>query len=169
MCLISCRSSSEPEEVVVPARPINLVPTARRPLSIYVTPHEHDTSLAPRLSIQPNPNASYHSYTIEPAASRTSQPLPTESRRLVVIEQRTPRQSSGSIHHDDTAVIGKSVASRSHQTRSRSSDRRSTSNVYVRSGSLARGENRVSSVSVRSAHERVVIVDGRGVRREYYR
>ena len=162
MCLITCKSSSEPEEVVVPARPINLVP-AVRPLSIHSSaPHNRDTSPAPRLTIQPNPRASYHSQTLGPSASRTSQ-------RLVVVEQRTPRHSSGSVHHDEATAIVRVGAVRPQHTRARSSDRRSTGHIYVRSGSLSRGENRISTVSVRSTRERVVIVDGRGTRREYYR
>ena len=168
MCLISCKSTPEPE-VLVPARPINLVPTARRPLSVHVASYNHDASPVPRLSIQPNPQASYHSHTIEPSASRTSQLLPAESRRLVVIEQRTPRQSSGSVQPDDLVATGRPSVPRPSHIRSRSSDRRSIGNGYVRGASLSRGENRVSSVSVQSTRERVVIVDDRGARREYYR
>ena len=163
MCLITCKSSPEAEEVIVPARPINLAPTVRRPLSIHSSaPHNRDTSPAPRLSIQPIPRASYHSQTIEPSAPRASQ-------RLVVVEQRTPRHSSGSVHLDDSTAVVRVGTVRPQHTRARSSDRRSTGNVYVRNGSLSRGENRVSTVSVRSTRERVVIVDGRGTRREYYR
>ena len=155
MCLITCKSSPEPEEVIVPARPITLTPTARRPLSIHSSaPHNHDISSAPRLSIQPNPRASNYSQTV----GRTSQ-------RLVVVEQRSPRDSRGSVHHDESMAI----SVRPQHTRARSSDRRSIGNVYVRSGSLSTGENRISTVSVRSTRERVVIVDGRGTRREYYR
>jgi hypothetical protein len=82
--------------------------------------------------------------------------------QTIVIEQRTPRGSGTQLVRAGSKQGG--MATQGH--------RRSGSVVRVRNpGGEGMKDPRASGVSVRSlsTRERVVVVDGRGVRREYYR
>ena len=168
MCWITCRSSDPEPEVVIASRPIPIRPlSSQEPIAIL----PHTSHLNQNSPLRPLSVHSQH------------RPRPATSGRqsqVVIIEQRTPR-SSGALavphhQHDTSPVV--LVRTRS-QSRNTQDYRRSGGSLNVteptmvvqktrRSGSSV-VDPRASNASWRSTREKVVIVDARGTRREYYR
>ena len=183
MCLINLRSKEEPE-VVVPSRPIavrplsvhsQLPPSIRPAAPIPLQPRTSTTSyqhISPRTShISPRASQISQSYRLEPISSQT-QPQP--HGQVVVIQQRTPRTSGQlPIREGEDYGYGEGpVTIRRQSSRAQQAPKRGSmaGQGYRRSGSVGNGKDpRMSNASWRSTRERIVVVDGAGTRREYYR
>ena len=182
MCLINCRPAQPEPEVVVPNRPVH-IPVSISPQPTQPAPAlahsrgSHSSQISARpLSVYSNRQQS----RLEPPSRRQSQ--------VIVIEQRTPRSSSflpAQLEGNELLSSGSMAVARRHsQSKETLPDgRRSVSSMGVetlgaskvqpktrRSGSLVYGRDpRASNASWRSTRERVVVVDGQGIRREYIR
>ena len=178
MCLISCRSpQTEPD--VVPNRPIQ-IPVSSTQLA-QPTPEGPRGSRSSQISLRPLSARSY-------GQQIRLDSLPRRQSQVIVIEQQAPR-SSGVLpaqpDREDVFSSGSMAVIRKHsQSRQRSPENRDSSNsvgmgtqaipigqsMTRRSGSLLYGRDpRASNASWRSTRERIVVVDGQGIRREYIR
>ena len=191
MCLINCRSKEEPDVIVAP-RPVS----APRPLSTHSSiprPRSYISQTAP-IPLQSSPRVptiaqvsrrvSQMSH-LSPRASQISYIVPVEPQprlhpqgQVVVIDQRSPRTSGAlSIRAGGGYVYGAGPVVPSRQAslsrpgiHVQGGHRRSGSLGVERRSSAVYGKDpRASNTSYRSTRERIVIVDGNGTRREYYR
>lgn len=175
MCLINCGSKSPEPDVLVAPRPVPI------PLQSAASPRYSAIAPSPRTSqvvyapAHPSPRASQTSYIL----SRSPQPQPpSPSGRVVVIQQRTPR-TSGPLVVGQGYSYGPGVVAVPVRAGSVSRPGISVQGGHGRSGSIGverrsasalyGADPRASNTSYRSTRERVVVVDGKGTRREYYR
>ena len=159
MCLIHYRSTESEPEVIIAARPVSIRPLSsqsqpKQPVAISTLPRTSNTS---HNSIRP---LSIHSRNLPRSDGQR------RHSQVVVIEQRSPRSS-------DVLMVPQPQPNLSrHGQRGSASSLRVVEAPMImqrtrRSGSFV--DPRDSNTSWRSTREKVVIVDERGVRREYYR
>lgn len=165
MCLVSCRSSTQPEpETVVAARPVQPLPST----------WAHRTQAVPLYEHAPAP-AQYRD-SLQAGIASDADRARRQSEVVIVQEPR----ASGTVVGGGASPRGSgSLAVERRRSRTQFEPRRSDGlggeNVlptrkYSKGGSAMGIKGpRTSNTSFSSKRERIMIVDGNGVRKEYFR